>query len=489
MMIKLILNLTLILAEVKFSYNYIVLPFNNIKSNNNDIKESIQESIKNLLSNEQLYTLILLSDDSTIELYLNTRFYYFFLGKGLCRKDTLSLYSIKNSKYFQNISYCTYNLADIIDVCYSKEKISMFSNIRLNENITLNNLDFLFGTNRYNKDIHDINKICGYIGLQIEYSNIDYKEYNFIKILKKERVIPTYTWTILYFNDKINYFLPETIRNNNQGLFIFGIEEKDYKELFLTEDIRTTQAKPRLGMLEWGLFFNDVYFLNKTNSDKSSYQNNIKINFDLESNFIKVTKYFFENIEKTLFKWYIEQNICFINENAEQDGKYLIICNKEFSKYIQTFPDLYLYNKEFNYTFILTNDELFTTYGNYIFFLIIHKIYYFDNWSLGTIFFKKYPFLFDCDKKTINYINIYNRTNITKLKEYNPENKISRLESFWSFFKYISIFVGIIIGILIGKKIWDKNRKRRANELIDDYQYESSENENKDKKLFQLEEK
>ena len=242
-------------------------------------------------------------------------------------------------------------------------------------------------------------------------------------------------------------------------------------------------------MLEWGLFFNDVYFLNKTNSDKSSYQNNIKINFDLESNFIKVTKYFFENIEKTLFKWYIEQNICFINKNAEQDGKYLIICNKEFSKYIQTFPDLYLYNKEFNYTFILTNDELFITYGNYIYFLIIHKIYYFENWSLGTIFFKKYPFLFDSDKKIINYINIYNSTNITKLKEYNPENKISRLESFWSFFKYISIFIGIIIGILIGKKIWDKNRKRRANELIDDYQYESSENENKDKKIFQLEEK
>ena len=184
MMIKIILYVTLILAEVKFSYNYIVLPFNNIKSNNNYIKESIQESIKNFLSNEQLYTLISLSDDSTIELYLNTRFYYFFLGKGLCRKDTLSLYSIKNSKYFQNISYCTNNLADIIDVCYSKEKISMFSNIRLNENITLNNLDFLFGTNRYNKDIHDINKICGYIGLQVEYSNIDYKEYNFIKIFQ-----------------------------------------------------------------------------------------------------------------------------------------------------------------------------------------------------------------------------------------------------------------------------------------------------------------
>ena len=491
MMIKIILYLTLILIEVKFSYNYIVFPFNDVKSNNKDKEESIQESINNFLSNEQLYTLITLSDNLTTELYLNTRFYYFFLGKGLCRKNTLSQYSLQKSHYFKNVSYCPNNFEDINDVCYSKEKFSLFSNIKLNENITLNNLDILFGTNRYNKENYDLNKICGYIGLQIEYNNLDNKEYNFIKILKKEGIIPTYTWSILYFNDKLNYFLPDTIRNNNQGLFIFGLEEKDYKEIFLTEDIRTTHAKPRFGMLEWGLFFNDIYFLNKTNSEKSSYQNNIKISFDLESKFIIGTKYFFDNIEKTLFKSYIEKNICFINENAEEDGKYLIICNKEFSKYIETFPDLYFYNKEFNYTFILTNKELFTVYGNHIYFLIIHKIYYVNYWSLGTIFLKKYPFLFDCDKKTISYINIYNSINTTELKENKTEKKTKAniIESFWSFFKYISIFVGIIIGILIGKKIWDKNRKKRANELIDDYQYESSENDNKNNKLIQLQDK
>ena len=491
MVIKIILYLTLILIEVKFSYNYIVLPFNNIKSNNNNKEESIQESINNFLSNEQLYTLISLSDNLTTELlYLNTRFYYFFLGKGLCRKDTLSEYSIQNSNYYKNISYFRNKFADITDVCYSKEKISLYSNIKFNENTTLNNFDFLFGTNINNREFSDINKICGYIGLEIEYNNnLDSKEYNFIKILKKEKIILTYTWSILYFNDKLNYFLPDTIRNNNQGFFIFGLEEKDYKEIFLTEDIRTATAKPRIGMLDWSVFFNDIYFYNKTDSDKSSYQINIKLSFDLESNFIIVTKDFFDNVQKTIFKPYIETNICFNNENAEKDGKYLIICNKEFSKYIETFPDLYFYSKEFNYTFILTNKELFTTSGNYIYFLFIHKIYYVNYWRLGTIFFKKYPFLFDYDKKTISFINIYNSSNTTELKEKNIEKTSNRLESFLSFIKYISIFVGIIIGILIGKKIWDKNRKKRANELIDDYQYESNENNNKENKLIQLQEK
>ena len=487
MMIKIILYLTLILIEVKFSNNYIVLPFNNIKSNKNNTEESIHESIITFLTNDQLYTLISLSDGLTSELYLSTRFYYFFLGKGLCRKDSLSIYSLQNSNDFKNISYCTNNLANIIDVCYSKEKISLFSNIKLNENITLNNLDLLFGINRYKNEIYDLNKICGYIGLQIEYNSLDYKEYNFIKILKKETVIPTYTWSILYFNDKLKYVLPDNIRNNNQGLFIIGLEEKDYKELFFTEDIRTTQAKARFGILDWSLLFNEIYFLNETNLDKSSYQNNIKISFDLESNFIIGTKYFFENIQKTLFKWYIEQNICFINENAEKDGIYLILCYKEFSKYINSFPNLYLYNKEYNYTFVLPNEDLFSIHGNYIYFLIIHKIYYVNEWSLGTIFFKKYPFLFDYDKKAISYINIYNKTDIIKLDGNIKANKINKLKNFWSFFKYIAIFLGIVVGILIGRKIWDKNRKRRANELIDEYQYESC--ENKDKKIFQLKEK
>ena len=57
--------------------------------------------------------------------------------------------------------------------------------------------------------------------------------------------------------------------------------------------------------------------------------------------------------------------------------------------------------------------------------------------------------------------------------------------------KNISIIIGILIGIFIGKKIWDKNRKKRANELIDTFQYESyldqkeKKLELKDKQLFE----
>ena len=282
--------------------------------------------------------------------------------------------------------------------------------------------------------------------------------------------------------------VPEKIKNSNQGLLMIGIENQDYNEIFSTEDIRTTKTKPRFGMLDWGILFNEIYFENNSSHEISCYQKNVQVSLDLESDFIIGTKYFFENIKKSFFKQYIEQNICYINKELKQEGKYIIICDKSFSKYISSFPNLYIFHKEFNFTFILTNQELFKTYGNHIYFLIIYKLYYADFWSIGTVFLKKYPLLFDYDKKSISFVNIYNRTNNNIMKEYNKKESLTNFKSFQSFFKNISIFIGIIIGILIGKKIWDKSRKKRVNELIDEYQYDAYEKIKNENKVFKSKE-
>ena len=108
-------------------------------------------------------------------------------------------------------------------------------------------------------------------------------------------------------------------------------------------------------------------------------------------------------------------------------------------------------------------------------------MYYRDFWSLGNIFLKKYPFSFDYDKKTINFINIYNTENKNIKNNYKKFN--NKLKKFWNIIKNISIFIGICIGILIAKKIWDKNRKKRTNELIDSFVYESDINKNENKKV------
>ena len=236
------------------------------------------------------------------------------------------------------------------------------------------------------------------------------------------------------------------------------------------------------------MVFDEIFFENKTTFEKSNYENNLQIVFDLETDFIIGTSYFFENVKKTIFKEYLEKKICFINEYEEENGNHIIICESIFAQLIPRFPNLYFYHKELNYTFVLTNKELFKEYGNHIYFMIINKIYYIDYWYLGTVFLKKYPFLFDYDKKTISFINIYNNTN--NINKNNVVEWKNKFITFFNFFKNISIIFGIIIGIIIGKKIWDKKRKKRANELFDNYQYEAYDNkENKNKKENNIKEK
>ena len=54
--------------------------------------------------------------------------------------------------------------------------------------------------------------------------------------------------------------IPEKIKRKNLGFFLAGIIDKDYNEIFSTEDIRTVKAKPRFGLLDWGIMFNEIYF-------------------------------------------------------------------------------------------------------------------------------------------------------------------------------------------------------------------------------------
>ena len=104
---------------------------------------------------------------------------------------------------------------------------------------------------------------------------------------------------------------------------------------------------------------------------------------------------------------------------------------------------------------------------------------------------RKYPFIFDYDKKTINFVNIYNinKSDMDK-KTQNDENE----NSFWNIFKIILIIflivIANIIGILIGIYFFNKKRKKKANELDDDFEYAINEKlkneEEKEKKINSL---
>ena len=149
---------------------------------------------------------------------------------------------------------------------------------------------------------------------------------------------------------------------------------------------------------------------------------------------------------------------------------------------LKYFPTLYFFNIKFEYTFNLDYNDLFIEINNKIYFLIVGKDMESNIWNLGKIFMKKYPFIFDEDKKTISfvYLNKFDKKDgqnkdMTNDNTDNKDNDNSKIKQFFKDYYYIIILIicviiGVIFGIYIGRKIW-KKRRVRVNELDDNVDY------------------
>ena len=120
--------------------------------------------------------------------------------------------------------------------------------------------------------------------------------------------------------------------------------------------------------------------------------------------------------------------------------------------------NLYFQIKNGNIYFILTPKDLFYKFKNKLYYLIIFHPYKSNKWTLGIPLFTKYLINFNQDKKLIGfYID-------DKIKE--EKNRI-----FLKLF-IISILVNVIILIIcLYYKIVKKNKKIRANELEENFDY------------------
>ena len=122
--------------------------------------------------------------------------------------------------------------------------------------------------------------------------------------------------------------------------------------------------------------------------------------------------------------------------------------------------------KEMEYTFELTEKELWEYVGDYKYFLVIFREYYFfeDEWTLSKPFLKKYPFIFDKKKKIIGYL------------------KSRNIKKSSNFFDIKTIFI-LIIFILLISLLWFitsnyknliRQRKKRTIELSEEAEYDYS---------------
>ena len=149
------------------------------------------------------------------------------------------------------------------------------------------------------------------------------------------------------------------------------------------------------------------------------------------------------------------------------------------------FMPLLFDSARYNYTFNLSDNDLFMEINNKYYFLVafpenIDESFYIHCF-LGLPFYQKYRLVFNFDSKTIGFYNNYldDEDIDNNGNNENNENKSNGKNYIRIIVEMIICILLIVVAFFVGKMINEK-RKKRANELNDEnYEY-ISDNNNKD---------
>ena len=316
------------------------------------------------------------------------------------------------------------------------------------------------------------NSTCINAGLEMGWMYYEDVQTNLIKQLKKGYNLETYDFTFNY-------------NSENEGKIIIGAEPHIYDpENFFEIQYRISGSLNSQNNIDWFLNFDNLYQTYKIKSTGGILNETIgliktlRIQFDMgliigPSDYkVAIKLHFFNDL--------IKENKCF--EKVVVDKKTVFYCEKSAEEDIKNyFPTLNFEMKQFNKLFELNYKDLFREKNGKFYFLVYFQEYSFANYfTIGKIFLKKYSFTFNQDTKMIGYYN-----------EDLPggKKKINYSESFFAEYKFsiitvIIVFVVVlviafgILGFFLGKLVYDKVRKKRINEVDDNYDYNPQENIN-----------
>ena len=472
------LNWLIIFTLINHSIHYIILPFKsrNIEINLN--KNTTTKQIDGFLSeiNEiQLYSLISFGNPpKNVEFYFTMKKTIYSVLSNFCPKGTFSSYNPYSSQTFKNSSKNTFSFDNIIDGFAVSDNCSFFIDSNLKESKTIDSFEFIIGNNTSPgyKDM-ETDKFCGSLGLVKNPNEFYLFAKNFISYLNEEKIINSYSWGIFFFDKEKSYNIDNNIQKEYDGLYIAGISEDDYSKIFKAINVTKIYSDKTNNNINYNKIF---YFDSPKNKTEHIISNDSTIELILDNNYIISDLECYEKIKSYFFKKYFDDNVCYENSTYKIfEGKYyMIICDSRIKSNIKYFPTFYFYNRELAFTFNLDYNDVFLELDNIIYFLIIGNDITDTTWKLGKSFMKKYPFIFDQDKKSLYFVHLEKFGDQNNDRE--KENK--NFSNFWQKFKVFLIisllFIGIVLGIFIGKKIWKKNRKIRCNELKDEeekYEY------------------
>jgi hypothetical protein len=456
------------------SFSYIFIIYNLIKKCWNYIVYPLKiydelSKIENMLSFNSTYTIIEMGrPPQKVNFYFSLDHNKMNMTDIGCRP--YNLFDIEYSQTLGIVGFPDEDEGAYSSKVYAVDYLSFYEKVNTT-NLTLIEKYYLYYTADLNKDR---NYLCGNIGLSL----IKHEAYD-----SQHDEIEYY---LKYYRSQNNYF--SFFNYNNKDYFvnkIFLNEEfkdifKDVKNISWINPIITDNSQ------RWDIYMNEIFYNNIYLKKRIIVELNPLFELIIGTNEYK------SNIMNDFFNFYIEQKICLMNEIKEY---HIFECDeKKFEKKdINNFPVLYLLNNNINHIFEITGEDLFIKLNNKFYFKIVFPIKRNDNkWILGRIFLRKYPVIFSPLNRLVGfYINPNKGIIIERDKETEEikDKLINNKKEYFPKIIYLYIFIGIIFslfGIFIGKKLF-MNRKKKLNELVDDYYQYDSENEKGIKKDDKIE--
>ncbi len=214
----------------------------------------------------------------------------------------------------------------------------------------------------------------------------------------------------------------------------------------------------------WDLKFDGIYYKNLTNIN---YINYAELTTDID--IIIGSNKFKETLNKDFFASAVRNNECFSKSTYyNYDTLFYYYCNPNIN--ISNLDDIVFKRKDWGNDIIFTPQELFKTIDNYKYFLIffINNDRSFYRWKLGRIFLHKVKtIVLDKDRKIMGR---YTMETNPEIKEKEKEDDSKKKKRIWIII-VILISISIILGFYLNKLFTKLRRKKRLNEVIDDYDY------------------
>ena len=349
---------------------------------------------------------------------------------------------IKGTKFDESLSI-TYSQLD--SEIFKPREDDFFEGKKSKDNIYLNdikieNFKFILSTKQNYEE-------SGAIGLKFSSHSSEkekLKGFNLISQLKEKEQIDNYYFSFKFKN-----------KDKNKGELIIGEAPHEYDSYYNKEKFVNSNLMKSDYDIRWYIKFSEVKIGNESYSKTDICDINLSIGL-IEGPFS-----FKHKIKKKFFK----REGC-IEEN---DSKFSYFsCEKKVN--IKEFQDLTftLQNKEMKFT--LTYEDLFIEKNGKYYFIILFNIDV-NMWRFGYLFLKKYQAVFNTDKQTVSWYN-------------EPEKKVNIVSILLIICIIFAIIIGLLLSYIFIYKPLRVQRKKRANELIEEFDYTPTlDNNNRESKL------